>query len=296
MGRTQNIATMEKKVGTLRERAEQLKEKRPGYGEILDFYVKVKEAQVASKASLRTGPIKLKKEWKGRLTEEGLSLIQKEDFPVDMEASISLFHTLCRIGKTANPHMAEQAEKINKILKDNKMDLEKLLTGRGKEQTSEPVAADQGLEKQVLSFLIQNSIQPSIEAGMEQLRSDLEPETWRKSTCPVCGSLPSLNLLKGEGGKRYSLCSYCGYQWRMDRLSCAVCGNKEQESLNYFYGEGEEAYRIDLCDNCHHYIKTVDYRNLEESDPCLEDLATLHLDVLAAQKGYTRSVPNPWTT
>jgi formate dehydrogenase accessory protein FdhE len=140
----------------------------------------------------------------------------------------------------------------------------------------------------------QSSIRPSIEAGMGQLLSKLEPETWRKSHCPVCGSLPSLNLLKGEGGKRYSLCSYCGYQWRIDRLSCSVCDNKEQKFLKYFYGEGEESYRIDLCDKCHHYIKTIDVRDLEESDPSLEDLATLHLDVVAAQKGYERSVPNPW--
>ena len=94
---------------------------------------------------------------------------------------------------------------------------------------------------------------------------------------------------------RYSLCSYCGCQWRIDRLSCSVCGGKEQGALHYFYGEGEDACRIDLCDACHHYIKTIDYRNLEESDPCLEDLATLHLDLLAAQKGYRRAVPNPWT-
>jgi len=68
-------------------------------------------------------------------------------------------------------------------------------------------------------------------------------------------------------------------------LSCAVCGNKEQGSLKYFYGEGEEACRVDLCDNCHHYTKTIDCRTLEAPDPCLEDLATLHLDVLAVQKG-----------
>ncbi|MBW2642910.1 MAG: formate dehydrogenase accessory protein FdhE [Deltaproteobacteria bacterium] len=80
----------------------------------------------------------------------------------------------------------------------------------------------------------------------------------------------------------------------MDRLSCSVCDNKEQKFLKYFYGEGEESYRIDLCDKCHHYIKTIDVRDLEESDPSLEDLATLHLDVVAAQKGYERSVPNPW--
>jgi FdhE protein len=286
---------MEKEVGALRKRARQLKEKRPGYGEMLDFYVKVKEAQVASRASLKMDPIKLNRELRDRPTGEGFSLIQKEDFPVDIEASISLFHALCRIAKTANPHMAEQGEKINKLLNDNKMDLKKLLTGGGKELTGEQVAAELGSDTQVLSFLIQNSIRPSIEAGMEQLRGKLEPETWRKPHCPVCGSLPSLNLLKGEGGKRYSLCSYCGCQWRIDRLSCAVCGNKEQGSLNYFYGEGEEAYRIDLCDTCHHYIKTIDYRNLETSDPSLEDLATLHLDVVAAQKGFKRSVPSSWS-
>jgi formate dehydrogenase maturation protein FdhE len=28
----------------------------------------------------------------------------------------------------------------------------------------------------------------------------------------------------------------------------------------------------------------------------LEDLSTLHLDLLASQKGYKRPVPNPWTT
>ena len=95
---------------------------------------------------------------------------------------------------------------------------------------------------------------------------------------------------------RYSLCSWCACQWRVDRLSCSVCGNKEPGTLHYFCGEGEDAHRIDLCDACHHYIKTIDCRSLEAPDPCLEDLASLHLDVVAVQKGYERSVPNPWTS
>jgi hypothetical protein len=44
-----------------------------------------------------------------------------------------------------------------------------------------------------------------------------------------------------------------------------------------------------------HYIKTIDYRILEASDPCLEDLATLHLNVIAVKKGYTGVVPNSWS-
>ena len=36
-------------MGTLRERAEQLKERRPGYGALLDFYVSVRESQITIK-------------------------------------------------------------------------------------------------------------------------------------------------------------------------------------------------------------------------------------------------------
>jgi len=282
-------------MGTLRERAQQLKEKRPGYGALLDFYVAVRESQVASRASVRVDSVKVKKNGKDLPAEERFSLVGKEDFPIDMEASIDLFRSLCRLGSAANPHIASQVEKIDRALHDRTMDLEALLTGGGKDQAIEQVAANRGLDKQVLSFLVRSSTRPSIEAGREQLRGEFDPETWRKTRCPVCASPPALSLLRGEGGMRYSLCSCCGCQWKIDRLSCSVCGSREQGALHYFCGEGEDACRIDLCDTCHHYIKTIDYRSLEESDPSLEDLATLHLDVLAARKGYRRAVPNPWT-
>ena len=280
----------------LKERIQQLKKKRPGYGEILDFYQKVKEAQDKSKASLKIEPIKLRKEWKELLAKEGFSLIPKEDYPLDIEASVKLFQTLCQIGKEANPHMAEQVGKIKEALDNKKIDLKNLLKKGVNEQKIEKVADEFGLDTKVFLFLIQSSAKPSIEAGMEQLRNELDPETWLKGYCPMCGSLPFLSLLKEEEGKRYLLCYYCSYQWRIDRLICPFCNNKEQEFLQYFCGEGEEVYRIDLCDKCHQYIKTIDYRTLEESDPVLEDLGTLHLDLLASQKGYKRPVPNPWTT
>jgi len=280
----------------LKERIQQIKKKRPAYGEILDFYQRVKEAQNKLKASLKIDPIKLKKEWKELLAKEGFSLIQKEDFPLDIEASARLFQSLCQIGKDANPHMAEQVRKIEEAFASKRIDLKKLFKKGVKEHKIEQLADELELDKKVFSFLIQSSTRPSIEAGMGKLRNELDPETWLKGYCPICGSLPSLGLLKEEVGKRYLLCSYCGFQWRIDRLICPFCNNKEQQSLHYLYAEGEEAYRIDLCEKCHQYIKTIDLRNLEESDPVLEDLATLHLDILASQKGYKRPVPNPWTT
>jgi FdhE protein len=280
----------------LKERIQQIKKKRPGYGEILDFYQKVKEAQANVKSSLKIDPIHLKKEWKELLSKEGFSLIQKEDFPLDIESSVKLFQTLCQIGREANPHMAEQARKIEEAIDKKGIDLKKILKKGLKEERIEQEADELGLDKKFFPFLIQSSTKPSIEAGMEKLRRELDPETWLKGYCPVCGSLPFLSLLKEEVGKRYLICSYCGYEWRIDRMFCPFCSNKEQGSLHYLFAEREEAYRIDLCEKCHQYIKTIDYRKLEKSDPVLEDLATLHFDILASQKGYKRPVPNPWIT
>jgi FdhE protein len=278
----------------LKKRIQQLKKKRPGYKEILTFYQKIKEDQEKLKSSLRIEPLRLKKEWKDLLKREGFPLLEKKDFPIDIESSINLFHSLCKIGKEANLHMAEEVRKIEEILDRKKVDLKKLFRKGFEEKRVEEIADEHKLDKKVMLFFVRESIKPSIQAGVEKLSNEIDPETWLKGYCPVCGSLPHLSLLKEEVGKRYLLCSYCGYEWRIERLVCPFCGNKDQESLQYFYAEGEETYRIDLCDKCHQYIKTIDLRKMEELDPSLEDLATLHLDLLASEKGYKRPVPNPW--
>jgi FdhE protein len=285
---------MKKNFEKLKKRIQQLKKKRPGYKEILDFYQKVREEQEKVKPSLDIKPILLKKEWKDLLSKEGFPLFERKDFPIDLETLIKLFRSLCQIGKEANPHMAEEAKKIEEILNEKRIDLKELLIGGINESKIQDIANEFRLDKKIFSFFIQESIRPSIEAGVERLFNELETENWLKGFCPICGSLPYLSLLKEEVGKRYLLCSFCGYQWRIDRLICPFCNNKEQESLHYLYAEGEEAYRIDLCEKCDQYIKTIDLRKVAESDPCLEDLATVHLDMLVSKKGYKKPTPNPF--
>jgi len=280
----------------LKKRIQQLKKKRPGYKEIFDFYKKVREEQEKVKPSLEIKPILLKKEWKDLLSREGFPLIERKDFPIDLKTTIKLFSSLCHIGKDANPHMAKEAKKVEEILNQKRIDLEELLTGGVKESRIEDITKELKMDKKIFSFFIQQSVRPSIEAGVARLSNELETENWLKGFCPICGSLPYLSLLKEEVGKRSLFCSFCGYQWRIERLACPFCENKEQGSLHYFYPEGEEAYRIDLCDKCHQYIKTIDLRKMKVIDPILEDLATLHLDILASHKGYKRPISNPWTT
>ena len=285
---------MEQRVENLKKEIQQILKKRPGYAETLNFYLRVREAQEETKKTARVDPVKLGKHWKKLLKKEGFSLLQREDFPIDIKASAALFHSLCKIGKEATPLMAAEVGKIEEILDHQRMDLKKLIREGGKEEKVERVAGETGLDKRILSFFIHQSRKPCIEAALEHLRHELDPESWLKGYCPVCGSLPDLSLLKEETGRRYLLCSYCGYQWRFERLLCPFCNNKGPDSLHYFCGEEEETIRIDLCESCRKYIKTIDLRVREDIDPALEDLATLHLDIVASQEGYKRPVPNLW--
>ena len=51
--------------------------------------------------------------------------------------------------------------------------------------------------------------------------------------------------------------------------------------------EGEERYRVDVCNKCRRYIKTVELpKSSEEPNLDVEDIATLHLDMIAYDEGY----------
>ncbi len=276
---------------TLREKIQQVKGNLPFYQEILEFHGKVREEQERIKDSLRIEPLLVSKEWKNLFAKEGVPLLRKEDFPVDVEIGAQLFKFLCSVAIDANPFLFEQVKRVEEAIKGKRLQVKEILRQKPKDDETERVAEESGFDKKVFLFLIQNSVKPFIEAGMEQISKEIESEIWVKGICPICGSLPFLSLLRGEAGKRSLLCSFCGYEWGTERRLCPFCNNKGQASLQYFYDEEGGACRIDLCEECHQYIKTIDLRKKDVPDPSLEDLATLHLDMVARERGYQRPVP-----
>jgi FdhE protein len=288
------MSTEEVLLEALTERIRQIKESRPIYREILDFYQKVTEEQNRITVSVGNNPLLLKREGEDHLTQERFPLLQRQDFPIDAEACVGLFRSLSRIAKDANPFMSEQVRKIEETMERRKLDVKELLREGLEDKKMEQRAEELGLDETVFLFLIQNSLKPFIERVRSQITKELEPIGWEKGICPICGSLPFMSLLDAEGGKKTLLCSFCGYPWRIGRFLCPFCNNREQGSLHYFYAEFEESYRIDICEKCRQYIKTIDLRKTESPDPSLEDVATLHLDILALQKGYKRPVRTLW--
>ena len=116
-------------------------------------------------------------------------------------------------------------------------------------------------------------------------------ERWRRNRCPICGNEPALGALVGDGGRRHLYCDTCGMVWTFDRLACPFCDHRAQEDLRVLVVDDQSPYRLDACERCRRYLKTIDYRRIDESRAALlpiEDAATLYLDLMADRDGYRR--------
>jgi len=286
---------MNKDLEKLKKDIETHRKKNPAYEKILDFYEKVREKQLDTTPVLSVSPVATKDNMRKLQTKEGFPLISREDFAIDIPSAIVLFESLCTTAKDTTSRMNEEIQRIEQAVADNRLHLDELLQKHSDNLYQEKTAEELKIDKPVLQFLVYMSILPSIHANVETLKNYVDLKNWFMGYCPVCGSLPKMSELKGEGGKRHFMCSFCGFIWPSQRLKCPFCDNQDHEKLHFFYAEGQRAYRVELCEQCKQYIKTVDKRNLDyEPDLDLEDVATIHLDILASQKGFKRPIPSPW--
>ena len=114
-----------------------------------------------------------------------------------------------------------------------------------------------------------------------------DEEKWQRRYCPTCGSLPAMAQLVGEepGRRRLLSCGCCGTRWQFKRTCCPFCETDSQR-LESLIVEGESGLRIDHCASCGGYIKTYDGHG--EESLLLSDWSSLHLDLLASDRGLKR--------
>lgn len=272
----------------VKKAVESVKKSKPVYAEILEFYGGVFEAQENCKGRLQIEPLQLSEALQTARAREQLPLIEIGEFIFDNKESAALFLTLSHLAVEANPDLSAAAKVIiaavGKTIKPDEL-FEGLL--KGNEALFENIVDELEIEKPVLGFLTYNSLKPSIGACAEQLAVYLNPnEPWLQGYCPVCGSAPILSLLEDEG-QRKLVCSFCWHLWSAKRVHCPYCDSSQNKDLHYFYSEEEKDTRVDVCDNCKKYIKTLDTRKVERLIyPPLEQISTIHLDIKAQEMGF----------
>ncbi|HKW64990.1 MAG TPA: formate dehydrogenase accessory protein FdhE [Candidatus Acidoferrum sp.] len=120
------------------------------------------------------------------------------------------------------------------------------------------------------------------------------PQVTTPRLCPLCGSRPLLGVLRpeGDGGKRYLLCSFCSQEWEFRRILCATCGQEAEDKLPVYIAEESPHVRVEACDTCKFYLRTIDLTKDGNAISLVDDLAAVPHTLWASEQGYSRLQPN----
>jgi formate dehydrogenase accessory protein FdhE len=117
----------------------------------------------------------------------------------------------------------------------------------------------------------------------------------RRESCPFCGGPPWIAARRGgsdsDGAQRYLGCALCGGQWIMNRLRCPACSEENPDKLPCFRSDRYPAVRIEACETCRSYVKSLDLTEDGRLIPEVDDLVSLAMDLWAIEKGFTRIEP-----
>lgn len=249
-------------------RARLLADRYPATADLLTFYASLAEYQRS-----------LAERW-SPITEHSQatdSLVASLDRTLVLDAVQDALDWLERSGP---PGLVDVIRGLHQLRSaDWEVQLDRYLTG----------GTDSDVEDVPRVFVIETVLQPLAE--LLALRRTAEP--WPESSgsrCPFCSGLPVVGVLReeGHGSRRMLLCGLCFSEWSYLRIVCPSCGERKFDALPVYTAEQFEAARVEGCDSCRTYLKTIDATRDGFAVPMVDDLATVTLDLWAREQGYTR--------
>jgi len=137
------------------------------------------------------------------------------------------------------------------------------------------------------AFVIETLLQPLAEQCASAASGQ---RTGHDNRCPFCQQQPATGVLRdaGHGTRRALVCGLCFTEWAFERIICPSCGERRFDALPVYTAEQVAGVRVDGCDSCGVYLKTIDASKDGTSVPEVDDLATLTLDLWAREHGYRR--------
>jgi FdhE protein len=84
------------------------------------------------------------------------------------------------------------------------------------------------------------------------------------------------------------LCSRCLAEWEFRRIVCPGCGEENHAKLPIYRAEEFNHMRVECCDACKTYVKTVDLTKNGLAEPIVDEIASIPLDLWAQKQGYSK--------
>ncbi|GLI37026.1 formate dehydrogenase accessory protein FdhE [Geobacter hydrogenophilus] len=220
---------------------------------------------------------------------DGIPLVSFGAIAVDREKALAFIGTVIDVMQRVGNDGGESLERLRTALAEGEADLLALL--RGVLDHERRVILETALAIRIDPGLVEFAFHTPLRVALERVAEGVDPALyagWNKHFCPVCGSPAAMAELVGEEGERHLSCSTCFSRWTYNQPNCPFCDNDDPEQLTHFT-TGEGPHRVDICLACSQYLKTrLSPTGSAGVPPELDDLATVLLDLLAAQEGYRR--------
>ena len=193
-----------------------------------------------------------------------------------------------RLLEIAEKRMPGETKEFGRQVREGEIDFEDVIRNSFDPEAEEEFVADVDDDTfDLIELFVEESMRPAMENFADKYGEAIRKSAWAEGYCPICSKGPKIGAIRGDENSRLLFCSQCGIEWSFSHIKCPFCGNEEQQSLAYFTVEGEEKYRVDVCNVCKRYVKMVDSSDSEGAlNLDVEDIATLHLDMLATEEGY----------
>ena len=257
----------------------------PHYTELFDILSEILILREEYRQTMRQMTFPLDEKLIAKKLSGGLPLLDFTTVNFDYTPARDYFLRLLEIAERRMP--GETKEFVRQI-KEGELDFADVIRNSFDPSCEEELAPDVDEDTfDLIELFVEESLRPALEFFAQQYGDIISRSEWEEGYCPICGKEPKIGELKGDEERRFLFCNQCGLEWNYSRIKCPFCGNEEQKTLAYFTVEGEERYRVDVCNVCKRYVKMVDSTDVaEKANLDVEDIATLHLDMLATEEGY----------
>lgn len=240
-------------------RASELAKENPAVSELLEFYQRLARFQKSVYEAVASSP------------NHDITILPRH-----------FSGLLALIQQSGSPALKESATALEQASAEERLDL---LTGFWQHEVDlRQIPAEYG-------FFARALLQPYAEYLAERTNSSTQASP---PLCPFCGSKPQLAVLRpeGDGAKRFLLCSLCGTEWFFRRLLCPNCAEENKDRLPVFTAAEFDYVRVDACDTCRTYLKSIDLSKNGNAVPIVDELATLSLNMWAQEHEYQKVQPN----
>lgn len=246
------------------QRAQELSERYPFAAEILDFYIHIAEFQ--EKLSRQLG---------------GYTTAQSDEGAAELDGTTARelatrFESFLSLAEKYGP--APLAETTRQMRARGEAEWSGLLQTAWAD--SSPIDAQ--------GFLAQAFLQPYAE--MVRSHAAKRPLHSTYAVCAFCNRKPSFGVMRqmGDGASRSLACSFCLNEWEFRRIVCPGCGEENERKISVFAAEDFPHIRVEGCETCKTYVKTIDLTKDGHAEPLVDELASAPLDLWAREHGYAK--------